>query len=184
MSDTTQTPEKRARVSDRQYIDSTGKPVDKIEQATGASYALLSPAGNKVFAEQFGGAGEFVTMCAIFGFHTKVGNVANTVLNNKDEPGTPDDAAAAIEEFIASAKSGTWAERAGGVGVRVDKDALADAIVAVASAAGKTADRAQIRAKLESDTTYARAARQVPAVLAEYTARVGKTTKSIDDLLS
>ena len=170
-------------MSERFYIDATGAVVDKIESATGGRYQLLDPASPIDFDEQFGAAGSFATMNAVFGFFTKVGNVANTVLNDKDEPGTFADAAQAIREFIAAAKGGTWAERTGGVAVRIDKDKLAGAIVSVAQDAGKTADYQKIRDKLESDPQYVRAARQVPAVATAYAAAVGKATKSVDDLL-
>lgn len=182
----TETASKRKQVSKRSFLLADGKEAEKIEEATGARYTLLAPSGNKDFDQQFGDAGKFATMCAIFGFQTKVGNVANTVLNDKDEPGTPDDAAAAIEEFItkASATDAVWAERTtGGVGARIDKDALAGAIVAVAGASGKVADYAKIRDRLETDAQYVRAARQVPAVATEYATRVGKANKTIDDLL-
>lgn len=174
---------KRKQVSKRLFLDTSGTPVDKIEEATGARYTLLDPKGNHDFDQQFGDAGKFETMCAIFGFHTKIGNVANTVLNDKEEPGTPSDAASAVADFIKSAQAGTWAERTGGVGVRVDKDALAGSIVAVAEAAGKKADYATIRQKLEEDKNYVRMARQVPAVATEYNKRVGKEAKTLDDLL-
>lgn len=173
----------RKKVSQRAYIDANGAECDKIESASGGRYVLLDPAGNHTFDELFGDPGKFDTMAAIFGFHTKIGNVANTVLNDKDEPGTPADAANAIKEWLAAAKSGTWAERAGGVAVRIDKDKLAGAIVSVAESKGKTADYQKIRDKLESDPQYVRAARQVPEVATAYAAAVGKATKSVDDLL-
>lgn len=174
----------RKQVSKRLFIDAQGNEVDRIEEASGGRYLLLAPSGNKAFDRQFGTPGKLDTMCGIFGFHTKVGNVANTVLNDKDEPGTPDDAAAEIEAWLKQADGGTWAERAaGGVGARIDKDALAGAIVAVAEAAGKTADYAKIRDRLENEPQYVKAARQVPEVAAEYATRVGKPTKSVDDLL-
>lgn len=186
-ADATDTPaaSKRKQVSKRDFLLADGTVAERIEEATGARYTLLAPSGNKDFDQQFGEAGKLATMCAIFGFHTKVGNVANTVLNDKDEPGSPDDAAKEIEAFIAAANTGTWAERAaGGVGARIDKDALAAAIVTVAEAGGKTGvDYQKIRDRLESDAQYVRAARQVPAVANEYATRVGKATKSIDDLL-
>lgn len=187
MSDETQATasaeSKRKQVSKRAYLLANGQEADTIESAAGARYTLLAPSGNKDFDSQFGEPGQFSTMCAIFGFHTKVGNVANTVLNDKDEPGSPDDAAAAINEFIAAAKAGTWAERATGVGARIDKDALAGSIVTVAERAGKKADYQKIRDRLESDPQYVRAARQVPDVAAEYASRVGRAVKSVDDLL-
>lgn len=195
---------KRKTVSKRDFIDAAGAVVDKIEEAAGSRYVLLDPAtpGGHVFDVQCGTPGLLLTMAAIFGLQTKIGNVANTVLNDKDEPGTPADAAAAITEWLNQPHdSFTWAERAGGVGgARVDKQALAGAIVAVAEAtpskswtaliaAGKTLDEARgelfaIAAKrLEEEAGYMRSVRGIPAVAAEYTARVGKQTKTIDELI-
>lgn len=177
---------KRKEVSRRDYLMADGSVADKIESANGARYTLLNSDGTDAesFDEIFGEPGNFVTMNAIFGFHTKIGNVANTELNDKDEPGTPADAAVAIREFIAAAKTGTWAERTGGVAVRIDKDKLAGAIVTVAESEGKKADYQKIRDKLESDPQYVKAARQVPAVADAYARAVGKVAKSVDDLLA
>lgn len=186
------TESKRKQVSKRLYIAADGSEVDHIEEASGARYVLLNPAGNVTFDEQLGTAGQLATMCAIMGFVTKVGNVANTVLNDKDEPGDFDDASAAIKAFIDSAKATppVWAERSTGVpGAKVDRDALAGAIVEVATAAGKCdaagADAlyAKVRAKLEDDPAYLRGVRQVPDVARAYATRVGKAAKSIDDFL-
>lgn len=174
---------KRKKVSQRSYLKADSSEAERIEEANGARYTLLDTAGNHNFDQQFGDAGKLETMCAIFGFHTKVGNVANTVLNDKEDPGTPTDAASAIKEFLAAAAAGTWAERSTVVGARIDKDALAGSIVAVAEKAGKVADYARIRQRLEDEPTYVRAARQVPAVASEYASRVGKATKTVDDLL-
>lgn len=195
---------KRKTVSKRLFIDSNGAEVDKIEEATGMRYTLLggnSDGSNLDFDEQLGPAGSLVTMAAIFGLQTKIGNVANTVLNDKEEPGTPADAAKAIATWLVKAKDPTapvWAERGeGGVGARVDKDALAGAFVAVAISEGKaTPDQegtlyATVRERLESGwadksltaAQYATAIRKVPAVAAEYATRVGKAAKSLDDLL-
>lgn len=175
---------KRKQVSKRAFIDKSGNPVDNIDEATGARYTLLAPSGNKDFDIQLGEAGKAVTMFAIFGAHTKLGNVANTVLNDKDEPGSPDDAASEIEDFIKMAEGGVWREKsAGPVGTRIDKDALAAAIVAVAEAAGKSPDYQKIRDRLESDPQYVRTARSVTDVQNEYARRVGKAGKSIDDLI-
>lgn len=195
-ADGSESTSKRKQVSKRSFLLANGSEADRIEEATGARYTLLAPSGNKDYDQQFGDAGKFATMCAIFGFHTKVGNVANTVLNDKDEPGTPDEAGKAIEEFIATAQAGTWAERSeGGVGARIDKNALAGAIVEVATAAGKTADLATVLQWLEegrpaqgdkpalSAQQYTRMTRQVPDVAAAYAARVGKATKTVADLI-
>ena len=81
----------RNKVSDRTFIDAQGNEVDRMEEATGARYTLTGI--GKSFDVQMGEAGQLPTMFAIFGFWTKVGNVANTTLNDKDDPGTPEDAA-------------------------------------------------------------------------------------------
>lgn len=183
-----ETTAKRKNVSKRGFAGPNGTEAEKIEEAVGATYTLLSPNGNKTFTELFSNE-KFKTMCAIFGFHTKVGNVANTVLNDKDEPGSPDDAAAAITAWIEQAQGDDpqWAERSGGVaGSRIDKDALAGAIVAYATAQGKGGEAKYqydvVRQKLEEDPVYVRTARQIPGVQTEYAARVGKPAKSLDDL--
>ena len=181
--DDSQETRKRKQVSKRSYLNADGSEAERLESASGGRYTLLG-AANGDHDYQFGENPDFDRMCAIFGFHTKIGNVANTVLNDKDEPGTPDDAGAAIQEFIAAAKSGTWAERAAGVGARIDKDALAGAIIEVAKASGHTAEYSAIRQRLEDDPQYVRAARQVPDVANAYAARVGKATKTIDSLLA
>lgn len=183
---------KRKQVSKRHYLDNAGNEVDKIEEATGARYVLLDTAGNHTFDEQFGKAGAFSTMCAILGFHTKIGNVANTVLNDKDEPGTPTDAAGAIKDFIAKAQDESnpvWAERTGGgAGAKVDRDALAGAIVQVGIAQNvfpeseRDSRYATVRQRLEDEPAYLRGARTIPAVAQEYATRVGKAQKTIGDL--
>lgn len=179
--------EKRKAVSKRLYLLADGTETDKIESATGARYMLLDPAGNHSFDQQFGDAGHFATMCAIFGFHTKVGNVVNTVLNDKDEPGSPSEAAAAASAWIeaASAAEPVWAERAAGGEARIDRDALAGAIAAVAAAAGHTPDLVRIRQRMEDEKGYVTKARKNPDIAKEYAARVGSTAKTVtvDDLL-
>ncbi len=182
---------KRKQVSKRDFL-LNGSVVDKIEEADAARYTVLGVQDGNVDSIVLGEPGKLATMCAIFGFHTKVGNVANTVLNDKDEPGTAGDALAAIKEFIAQAEGGVWAERTtGGVGARVDKDALAGAVISVAVASGKftagspeeSAAYTKVRDKLESEPAYVRACRQVPDVAREYATRVGKANKTVDDLL-
>lgn len=189
-ADTAEASDKRKRISKRDFIGPDGSVVDKIEEASGGRYTLLAPEGNLDFDAQLGSAGQFATMCAIFGFHTKVGNVANTVLNDKDEPGTPADAGSAIRDFIAQAQGGTWAERATGApGTRVDKPALAGSVVAVMLAEGKITAAtegdiyAKVLAKLEAEPEYVRRCRSVPAVASEYNTRVGKAAKTVDSLM-
>lgn len=175
---------KRKAVSKRDYLDADGEPCDKIEEASGARYTLLGDGGAS-FDEQFGEPGAFTTMCGIFGFHTKIGNVANTVLNDKSDPGTPADAAEAISAFIESAKTDkVWAERTGGVGIQINKEALAGAVVDVAGKAGKTLDYSKVFEKLESDKAYLKLVRQVPAIAQAYIERTGKSVKSVDDAIA
>lgn len=186
-TDATESESKRKQVSKREYLGKDGAVVDRMEDATGARYTLLGvTGGNRDFDEQFGEAGHFTTMNAILGFHTKAGNEVNTVLNDKDEPGTPDDAAAALEAWIAKAKSGTWATReSSGGGTRVDKQALAWAAFTVAGGEGKSKKSYdEILQKLEEEPTFVRQLRSVPAVAKAYAERTGKATKSVDELLN
>lgn len=175
---------KRKAVSKRAYLLPSGEVAERMEEASGARYTLLGgAAGNVDFDQQLGEAGKLTTMFAIFGFHTKVGNVANTVLNDKSDPGSPDDAADTIREFIADAGNGTWAERTGGVGVKIDKDQLAGAIVDAYAAAQppKVVDYAKARELLEEPANV-RKFRQVPEIAAEYNKRVGRAPKTLDEM--
>lgn len=173
---------KRKSVSKRSYLGTDGSEADRIEEATGARYTLLGGAdGNIDFDMQFGEAGKLETMCAIFGFHTKVGNVANTVLNDKNDPGSPDEAAEAIREFLTGAQAGTWAERTGGVAVKIDKDALAGAVVEAFEAKGKTVEYSKVRELLENPVKV-RQYRQVPEIAEAYNRKVGKAPKTLDDI--
>lgn len=177
-SDTTES--KRKQVSKRAFLE-RGEECDKIEDCDGAQYLLLDPAGNHTFKYEFGKNPMWDKMFAAFGFHTKIGNVANTVLNDKDEPGTASDAADAIKEFLAGT---VWAERAVGAGgTRIDKDALAAAIVEWAAGQGATKDLADVREKLEDNPALVRKFRANPDVRALYDKRVGKAPASPAALL-
>jgi hypothetical protein len=177
---------KRKRVSRRDFLNATGGIVDSMEEAAGARYTLMTSKDDGYsFDQQIGPAGAPATMFAVFGFHTKVGNVANTVLNDKDSPGTVEDAAQAIEDYLAGVAKGQWREPGKGDGfARIDLDALAEAIVQVATAAGKSPDKAAIRQRLDDDVKWRKAARQVDDVRITFDRLVGKGTKSIGDLLS
>jgi len=126
----------------RDYLGTGGTVVDTAEGATGARFTLVEADGEdykpiKAWDEQMGPAGKLPTMCAILGFHTKLGNVANTVLNDKDAPGSLKDAAAAIDLFLESAKASppVWAERGVGAGVtRYDADTM---LACILQATGK-----------------------------------------------
>lgn len=138
MTDVTASPTAtRAKASERLFIDAAGGEVDKIEQATGARYVI--PGNGKSFDVQLGEAGTLATMMAVFGYHTKLGNVANTVRNDKANPGSPDDEADAIADFMESLASGQWREPSeGGRGPKYDDAVLADVLTAMAAERGKT----------------------------------------------
>jgi len=155
----------RQKVSSRDFIDANGQPVDKIELATGARYALVKRTGGTddkpeyanehEFDVQLGEAGKPATMYAIFGAWTKLGNVANSVLNDDKEPGTIDDAADEIAAFIKSVESGVWREAGDGAarGPKYDNDVLGIVLHAILGAAAK-GDAASYTARLAADKGY------------------------------
>src|SRR5207244_3554658 len=104
---------------------------------TGARFTLEGT--GKSYDLQIGPAGAAATMFAVFGFWTKLGNVLNTVLNDKDSPGTPDEAAQEIDDFLAGATTGTWREAGEGVGrgPKYDNDILGSVLVTMLGAAAK-----------------------------------------------
>jgi hypothetical protein len=181
---------KEAR-SKREWLNAQGEKVTQPEEATQARYRLLggreeghtidlSPVANQPLFK----------FAAGFGFFTKAGNVANTVLNS--DGGSVEEADQAIADWFADWQNGTYVERAaGGVGARVNRDALAQAMFDAMTAAKRTtfkdgspADYDSIRARLEEDEkgVLVRQWRQIPDVLNRYTEIVGKPTKSMDDI--
>jgi len=174
----------RKRVSKRAFLTVNGGEAERMEDASGARYTLLGSGGGD-YDYTFGEDSAADKMFAIFGFHTKIGNVANTVLNDKEDPGSTHDASVVIEEFIALTKAGKWAERAvGAPGSRVDKDALAAAVVEVAQAKGQTKNESAVRAKLEDDIGLVRKLRANPEIRAAYDKRVGKAPATTEDALA
>lgn len=186
----TEAAKSRKKVSVRDFLGPDGAVVDTMELAAGARYALLVPGeANHNFDQQFGEAGKIETMCAVFGWHTKLGNVANTVLNAAENAGNPEAPTLASQEltaYIAQLAAGVWREPGkGGVGIAVNKDALAEAIVQFAEANGKTIDKAKVRQKVDDDPKWSRAMRQDDAVAKLYAAIVGTTpAKSASELLA
>ena len=173
----------RKKVSKRSFLTANGGEAEKMEESAGARYTLLGEGGGD-FDYVYGQNPTADKFYANFGFHTKIGNVANTVLNNKEDPGTPADAAGAIKEFMDGVTNGVWAERTGGVGAKIDLDALAGAVVAAAESKGRSdLDVREVREKLESDKALVRKVRQVPDIAAEYNKRVGKVV-SLDEAMA
>ncbi len=171
---------KRKQVSKR-VLMTGGAEAESMDDADGANYILLDSAGNHDFPYRFGDDEAFDRKCAIFGYLTKIGNVANTVLNDKEEPGSASDAAQEIREWIAGK---VWAARSeGGGGTRIDKDALAAAYVEWAAEQGVEKDIAKVREALEDSPQTVRKLRADPAIRAKYDARVGKAPATPQSLL-
>lgn len=172
----TQTASQSSRVARaiREFIDSDGNKVEDKMDAKGARYTLRS--NGKAITLMFDES-PATFACAAMGFLTKIGNVVNTVVNGP-ESGSDEDAYEAAQEWLEQLKSGIWREKVEGVGVaRIDKDALARAIVEV-----KPQDYDKVRERLESDPAFVRKVRQHTKVRELYESYVGKPAVSDDDL--
>lgn len=197
MSDTQQGDSEivKRKVAEHELLDAAGAVVDNEEAATGIRYTLL--ANGQAFDWQFGKSPDADRMLAIFGAKTLATNETSQARNNAKGSASADEQIDAVRERFALLTTGKWVDRTReGVGAKVDKDALAEAIVRVQIASGaknkagavvtqELADsghKAAVRAKLEDDPQFVRTARQVPAVASEYSAIVGRVTKSVDDL--
>jgi len=184
-------PAKR-KVASHTLIDANGVklPDDQSEEhAWGIRYTLL--ANNQSFDYVYGKSPDMDRMLACFGAKTLATNETSQARNNPKGEGTADEQIAAVRDRFAGLASGVWVDRTrDGVGAKVDKDALAEALCRVFVASGKKTQadidggyKATIRQKLEDDAGYARSARQNPAVSAEYAAIVGRQVKTVDDLM-
>jgi hypothetical protein len=175
MSETTQASESsRVARAIREFIDADGNKVEDKMDAKGARYTLRS--NGKSITRMFNGDAQ-TNACAAMGWLTKIGNVVNTVVNGPDQ-GSDDDAYDAAVEWDNQLTNGIWREKVEGVGVaRIDKDALARAVVEV-----KPQDYDKVREKLETEPAYVRKVRQHPKVLELYNQYTGKAKVSDDDL--
>lgn len=185
----------RKKVAQHELLDSAGAVTETEEAANGIRYTLL--ANNQSFDWQYGKSPDADRMLAIFGAKTLATNETSQARNNTKGEASADEQIDAVRERFALLATGKWVDRTReGVGAKVDKDALAEAIVRVQIAAGAknkagevvtqaladAGHKAAVRAKLEDDANFVRTARQVPAVATEYSAIVGRATKSVDDL--
>lgn len=181
----------RKKIANRDWINDAGETVDE-ELATGVRYEFLGrtkegivlPPDGKSFTLYFRDLSPAAgAMLSGFGAVTLMGNVTNTWMGDKSDDREAS-AADAIAARFALLNSGKWIDRAGGgVGSRIDKDALAKAVVLVAMNAGKELDEAAIRARLE-DTDFVKTCRGVPAIANEYAAIVGRAVKTVDDVFA
>ncbi len=184
----------RDRVATHEWLDKNGDVIDSRDptDAYGYRFTLDGVAEPCEFIAD--PANEFaLRSLALFGAKTKATNEASGVRNGKLK-GTPDAGPeaqmAAVKEFFQRLATGEWsAPSEGGVAVRIDKDALAEAICRVLVTEGKKSQadidgghKAKVRQKLEEDPQFVRKSRQVPQVSTEYSRIVGKATATVDDL--
>lgn len=190
---------KRAKIADRDWIDDSGNVVDE-EKATGVRYKFLGrtkdgvtvPPDSEAYSVKFADLSQAALyMAAGFGLTTLMGNVTNTWLGDKsdEKPATARDAIAARIELL---NSGQWIDRAAtGVGARIDKALLVEAMVLASVEDGKfpSADSQQAqdwRAKwtqmLEEKPEFVKQANGIPAVKAHYVKLAGKSQKTVADL--
>jgi len=191
MTDVSQTEQEvtRKQVAKHFLLDASANVVEDEEQAEGYRYTLL--ANDQSFDWLWANANDGERkMLAIFGAKTLATNETSQARNNVKGEATADEQMTALRERFELLRSGKWVDRSGGgVGARVDKDALATAIVDVAMEKGQVTEAnkgtvyAAIRAKLE-DAAFVRQARNTDGVNARYAAIVGKPTKSVEDLLA
>lgn len=160
------------------------------EQAHGIRYTLL--ANGKTFDYQYGKSGDADRMLALFGAKTLCTNETSAARNNTKGEASPDEQMAAVEERFALLSTGVWVDRTrdGGVGAKLDPDALAQAICDVLVAEGKlaadavAATKADRLTRINGDSAWARKIRTYPAVATRYNEIVGRSTATIDDLMA
>jgi hypothetical protein len=116
-------------------------------------------------------------MLALFGARTLMTNEASQV---KQKNAAADPVPAITERFKLIA-GGQWVDRTR-EGFTVDLDKLAAAFVDSFAAAGKAVDYAAVRAKMESDKEFVKAARSNGDVNARYIEKVGRPTATLDEL--
>lgn len=188
----TETEVTKRKVAEHNLIGTDGVVVESEEEADGIKYDLIG--GKAPFTWNWSQANETERrLLAIFGAKTLATNETSQIRNGAKTKGDPipgpDEQIAAVAERFALLRSGQWVDRTReGAVVRIDKDALAEAIIRVMLAAGKITDaqvgdtKAAKRQQLEDDPTYMRKARQVPEVATEYSRIVGRTTATVNDL--
>src|SRR5262245_61951084 len=141
MTDTTQATaaakSKRDRVATHEWLDRDGNVVEAEEEAYGYRYTLNDVAEpfTWMFEEKKPDAQR---MTSLFGTKTLSTNISSGVRNSDKYDGNPESQMAAVIERFALIDAGEWtAPSEGGPAVRIDKDALAEAICRVLVAEGK-----------------------------------------------
>lgn len=180
----------KRKVAQHDLIAADGSIVESEEEAQGIKYTLQENGKSLVWNWADATDAE-KRLLAIFGAKTLATNETSQVRNNLKGAGDADEQIQAVLERFAMIRTGQWIDRTreGGVGAKIDRDALAEAICQVLVAEGKATDqqvadglKAEKRERLESDPAYLRKVRTVPQVATAYAAIVGKSTATVDDL--
>jgi hypothetical protein len=188
----TQTEVTRKKVAEHNLIDAGKNVVDTEEEARGIRYTLLENGETFEWLADEASPAE-LNLLAIFGAKTLATNETSQARNNPKGSASADEQIAAVRDRFALIRDGKWVDRSreGGVGTRINKDALAEAICIVLVNAKKKTDadvsngyKATVRDRLESDAEWLAKVRKQPDVAAEYARLAGsKATTSIDDLM-
>lgn len=172
---------KRAQRAKHEYLDAGGSPTKAMSEACGVKYTDIATGENFEFLIPGATAGSPQTMLAVFGAKTLATNEASqvrqAVARGEEVEGSEVDGIIARFDLL---EKGTWREVGEGrIGVKVDRDALAAAIVEAQAKLGKTRDLLEIRQRLDDDVAFFRKARKADDVTAIYNAKVGKETKPL-----
>jgi hypothetical protein len=189
-TDQGETSRSREARTKRFFVDAQGQEVDKMELATGAGLGVVGTPTTVV--RQMKTDDPATRMCAIMGFHTRAGNEINSVLNNKDNPGTVQEAADAVSDWNDGLDDGRWTSREGGAYARVDRDILTQAATEYTVSAGKLPEgmteaeyTTRLRAAIEKDgVKRIRALNTVPQIAARYRELVGGQPVDVDAALA
>lgn len=176
-------------IAEHELVDAQGNAVEEVESAQGYRYTLL--ANSDTFDWYWSQANDDEKrMLALFGAKTLATNETSQVRNNLKGAGSPAEQMESLRERFSVLRGGSWDRPSDGTGAvtKIDKTALATAIVDVLIAKGKitetdrTATHAIKLKQLEDDAVYLRKSRQVPEVAIAYAAIVGRQVATVDDL--
>lgn len=177
----------RKQVAKHYLLLADGTVTKDIEEATGIRYEDIT--SKEVFDYQMPDAvaGKPQTMFALFGAKTKATNEASQyrqAVERGDEVDV-ESQVVAIRETFATIDTGVWREKSEGGFARIDRAALAQAIIDVKQAAGAPhEDEAHYTQKLTDDPKYLRLVRSVPEVTARYNEikNIQPAKKSVSDI--
>jgi hypothetical protein len=187
---TTETTSTRKKVAEHALINA-GNVVETEEEANGIRYTLLE--NSETFDWLWDDATEAERLLlAIFGAKTLATNETSQARNNPKGSASADEQIAAVRERFALIRDGKWVDRSGsGVGTRINRDALAEAVckVLVDNAKKTQAEvdngyKATVRQRLEDDAEWLAKMRKYPPVAAAYAIIVGKDTgTTVDNMM-